>query len=53
MSRRFRRQLYFVTQSVPAAGVVAWIFLVLFAFGVLVLIAWAFRRCEVNVVVAD
>ena len=45
--------VFLLTQNVPAAGAAAWIFLVLFAFGVLVLIAWAFRRCEVNVVTAD
>ena len=45
--------VFLVTRSVLAASVVAWIFLGLFAFGMLVLIAWAFQRCEVNAVVAD
>ncbi len=45
--------VFLVTQSVPAACVVAWLFLGILAVGVLVLIAWAFRRCEVNVAVSD
>jgi hypothetical protein len=45
--------VFLMTQSVPAACVVAWIFMACFAVGVLLLIAWAFPRCEVNVVVTD
>jgi hypothetical protein len=45
--------VFFVTRSVPAACVVAWIFLGLLAVGMLALIAWAFQRCEVNVAASD
>jgi hypothetical protein len=45
--------VFFATQSVLAACAVAWIVMAFFAVCVLLLIAWAFPRCEVNVVVTD
>lgn len=45
--------VYFLTRNIAAAGLVAWLFMAVFAFGVLLLVAWALSRCEVNVVVAD
>ncbi len=42
-----------LTQSVLAAAVVAWMCLAFLASGVLLLIARAFPRCEVNIDVSD
>ena len=45
--------VYFITESLPAACVVAWLALLYPAIGILLLVAWAFQRYDVNSVSSE
>lgn len=44
---------YFLTQSLVASAAVAWLMLLLPAAGMLLLVAWAFRRFDVSAIVSE